>query len=187
MNQAKTGVITPRRIIIILCVILGLLHVILLGWTAQRRIASKQLYEDKLLLDENLDQLQQINQEHLDDLQAELEGVLTEIAALKSSFPELDSSFAVYRQGYALAQDSQLELQEISLVSSDTLETVSGPLLKRQYNLETRGSLENCLDFIDKLEKAGLDTISLEFVSIIPDESRCSLELSTLGYPTGTD
>jgi len=187
MNQPKSRPITLRRMVIFLCVLLGLLHVILLGWAVQRRTASKQITGDRVVLEDNLDQLQQINQEQLDELQAELEEVQGEISALEAAFPDLGASFAIYQQGYALALDSQLDLQEISLASAEILDTVSGQLLKKQYNLEVSGSLENCLDYIDKLEQAGLDTINLDFISIYPAENRCSLEVSTLGYPTGTD
>ena len=183
MNQPKSRLLTPRRIVIIISVILGLVHVILFGWTLQRRSASAQLHENRLALEDNLDQLQQINQDQLDALQAELEGIQAEITALEASFPELGAPFAIYRRGLDLAQGSQLALLEISLVGSDTLETASGMIVKKEYNIETQGSLENCLEFLDSLEQAGLDTVILEFASIIPAESQCSLEITTLGNP----
>jgi len=187
MNQPKPRFVTPRRIVIAICVILGLIHVILLGWTLQRRSASAQLAEARLVLEDNLDQLQQINQDQLDDLQAELEGIQAEITALEASFPELGAPFAIYRRGLDLAQGSQLALLEISLIASETLETASGLFVKKEYNIETQGSLENCLVFMDSLEKAGLDTVILKSVGIIPAESQCSLEISTLGYPSETN
>lgn len=187
MNQPKSRFITPRRIVIFICVILGLIHVTLLGWTLQRRSASTQLAEDRLVLEDNLGQLQQINQDQLDDLQGELENVQAEITALEASFPELGAPFAIYRRGLDLAQQSQLALLEISLVGSETLETASGLIVKKEYNIETQGSLENCLDLIDSLEKEGLDSVILEFASIIPAESQCSLKISTLGYPSETN
>jgi hypothetical protein len=187
MNQPRTGLISLRRIVITICVLLGLAHVILLGWTLQRQSASTQLNEDRLILEENLGQLQQINQSQLDDLQADLDAILADIAVLEASFPELDSSYAIYEQGYDLAQNNQLTLEEINLLGSDIVDTISGQLVKKDYTLETRGSLENCLSFIDSLEQAGLDTISLDQVYIIPGENYCYLEISTLGYPSQTD
>ena len=187
MNQPKPRFMTPRRIVIAICVILGLIHVILLGWTLQRRSASAQLAEARLVLEDNLDQLQQINQDQLDTMQAELESVQAEVTALEVSFPELGAPFAIYRRGLELAQESQLALLKISLVGSETLETVSGLILKKEYNIETQGSLENCLDFFDSLEQAGLDTVILDSASIIPAESQCSLEITTLGYPSDMD
>ncbi|HDD56322.1 MAG TPA: hypothetical protein ENG59_08780 [Chloroflexi bacterium] len=183
MNHPKSRFLSARRIVIIISVILGLVHVILFGWTLQRRSASAELNESKLVLEENLDQLQRINQDQLDALRGELEDIQAEITALEASFPELGAPFAIYRRVLDLTQDSQLALLEISLVSSETLETASGLILKKDYRIETQGSLENCLDFLDNLEQAGLDTVSLKFASIIPAESLCSLEISTLGYP----
>ena len=187
MNQPKSSRVTPRRIVIVLCVILGLLHVILLGWTIQRRSASTQLEDDKLVLEENLDQLQQINQDQLDTLQAELDEVLEELTELEASFPELGTPFAIYRRGLDLTQESQVELQQISLVGSESLDTVSGLVLIKQYRIETLGTLENCLAFMNNLEQAGADTIILEFANIVSAERQCSLEISTLGYPSGLD
>lgn len=187
MNRSKSGLINVRRTIITICVLLGLAHVILLGFALQRRNASAQLIEDKQALEENLGQLQQINQSQLDNLQAELNIILDEIAILEASFPELGSSFAIYQRGYDIALGSQVEVEEISLAGSQILDTVTGQLLKKDYIIETRGSLENCLTFIDTLEEAGMDTISLNLADIIPEENRCTLEISTLGYPSLKD
>ena len=68
MNHPKSRFLSARRIVIIISVILGLVHVILFGWTLQRRSASAELNESKLVLEENLDQLQRINQDQLDAL-----------------------------------------------------------------------------------------------------------------------
>lgn len=187
MNQPKSRFLTLRRIVIFICVVLGLVQVILLGWTLQRRSASTQLAEDRQVLEDNLDQLQQINQDQLDALQAELESVQAEVSTLEASFPELGAPYAIYQHGLDLAQGSQVGLLEISLVGSDRLETVSGLIVKKDYSIETQGSLENCLDFLDSLEEAGIDTVILESASFIPAEFQCSLEITTLGYPSIMD
>jgi hypothetical protein len=41
----------------------------------------------------------------------------------------------------------------------------------------------NCLSFLDSLERAGQDTIILEFADFKPGNEECSLEISTLGFP----
>jgi hypothetical protein len=183
MNQTNSRILTPRRIVIFFCVILGLLHVILLGWTLQRNQAASQLTEDILILQENLDQLQEINQDQLDDLQEELSAILADVSSLEASFPELGAPFALYRRGLGLAQDNQVELLEITLTGSESVDTMSGKILRNQFNIETSGSLVNCLSFLDALERAGQDTIILEFANFKPGQNQCSLEISTLGFP----
>ncbi len=187
MNQAKPRLLNPRRVVIFLSVLLGLMHVILLGWTIQRRSAAAQLDNDKLALQENLGQLQQINQDQLDALQAELDALQLEVAELENSLPLLGPPFAIYRRGLALAQQSQVELLEISLIASEPLDTVSGLIIRQEYNIETEGSLENCLEFINNLEQAGQDTVILELASIDPGDNRCSLDINTIGIPSGMD
>lgn len=187
MNKKQTRLLTPRRIVILLCVILGLAHLILMGWTIQRRIAGEVLLDNKAVLEENLDQFQRINQEQINALQVELDTIQAEVAELRASFPEVGAAFDLYRRGNDMATARQVELLEITLISSESLDTVSGPVLRKQYNIEASGSLENCLAFMDTLEQVGLDTVFMEFASISPAESQCSLEISTLGYPTGLD
>lgn len=183
MKQTKPRIMTLRRIVILLCVILGLVHVILLGWTIQRNQATRLLEKDRLVLQENLDQLQEINQDQLDDLQEELASIQAEVSSLEASFPELGAPFAIFRRGLSLAENNQVELLEIYLINSESVDTMSGTIQKNQYIIETSGSLVNCLSFLDSLEREGQDTIILEYADFNPDNTQCSLEISTLGYP----
>ncbi|MFN2280522.1 MAG: hypothetical protein ACK2TZ_01580 [Anaerolineales bacterium] len=184
MNQKQSPWVTPRRIVILLCVVLGLVHAILLGWTIQRRSAAQVLGDDRLILEENLAQLQQISQEQIDDLQADLDEIQGEVAALEASFPTLGASYDLFRHGNDLAIASQVELLEISLINAGSLESISGVVLRKQYTVEALGSLENCLDFMDALEQVGLDKVILESATISPGENECSLEISTIGFPS---
>ena len=184
MKQPKSNRISLRRIAIIFSVILGLAHVILLGWTLQRQNAASQLAGDEAVLAENLDQLQLINQAELDSLQAELEVIQTEITDLENSFPVLGAPFAIYQQGYNLALQNQLDLLELSLITTDQLETFAGLVVKEQYNIELTGSLGSCLAYLEDLEHAGADTIILDYANFLPADNRCSLEISTLGHPS---
>lgn len=184
MNQKQTPWITLRRIVILLCVILGLVHVILLGWAVQRRTAAEVLLDDKLVLEENLGQLQQISQEQIEALQANLDELQAEVSALEASFPTLGTPFDLFRHGYDLAEANQVELIEISLINSGSLEIVSGMIIRKQFNIDGLGSLEDCLDFMDALES---DNVYLESASINPEEYQCSLEISTLGFPAELD
>jgi len=183
MNQKKNRLLTPRRIAIVLSVILGVGHVILLGWTLQRRSATAELVTSKTALEENLNQLEKINQAQLDALQEELTSVEDQIIQLEDSFPELGPAFAVYRRGLDIAQSSSVELLSIGLLSSNIQETVSGSVLTKGYSLEARGTTTQCLTFIQTLENAGAGSLAVEGVTITPEGAQCSLEISTFGTP----
>jgi Tfp pilus assembly protein PilO len=187
MNEKRSRTITPRRIAIALSIILALIHVILLGWTLQRRSAIEQLEEDKVTLEENFSQLEEINQEQLDALQEELALLEEEIVQLQDSFPELDAPFALYRRGLDIAQSSNLNLQSIGLLSVSIQETISGDILIKQYSVETSGTTSQCLTFIDALEQAGAGSVAMDGFSMTPPESACSVDLSTIGIPTAAE
>jgi Tfp pilus assembly protein PilO len=183
VNQKKNRLLTPRRIAIALSVILGVVHVILLGWTLQRRSAIAELAAGQTALEENLNQMEEINQEELDTLQNELASIENEVLQLNNSFPELGSTFAIYRRGLNIAQSSSVELLSISLLNSDVQETVSGNVLTKQYSLEASGAPTQCLTFVQALEDAGAGSLAVEGVTIAQEDAQCSIEISTFGYP----
>lgn len=183
MNQKKDRFLTPRRVAIALSIILGVVHIILLGWTFQRRSASAELAAGQAALEENLSQLEEINQDQLDDLQDELGRVEDEVIQLEDSFPELGSAFAIYRRGLDIAQSTSVELLRVGLLSSDIQETISSDVLIKQYSLEVGGTTNQCLTFVQALEDAGAGSLAVEGVTINPEDLQCSLEISTFGYP----
>lgn len=187
MTEKRSLILVFLRVIIIFCVILGSLHLIMLGFTYQRKTAASQLQADQAILMENLGQLQEINQEQLDQANQELKSIQDENAVLEESFPEIGAPFAIYRRVEDLANQSSVHLDSVSIISSEYLDTVSGEVIRKQYGIEVNGSLEACLDFISALEDAGRDTVILDFMSIQPEENLCSIEVNTLGYTEAID
>jgi hypothetical protein len=183
MNQKKSRLLTPRRIAITLSVLLGVVHVILLGWTLQRRSAIAELTTDKIAVEENLSLLEEINRDELDALQDELTLIEGEIIQLEDSFPELGSAFPIYRRGLDIAQSSEVELLSIGLLSTNIQETTSGSVLTKEYSLAARGTTAQCLAFIQALEDAGAGSLAVDGVTITPEDAQCSLDLSTFGFP----
>lgn len=183
MNKKSKRVFSPMRTAILGSVILAMLHIILLGGAYQRRVAAEKIGSDHAALDQNYAELKQISEEQLSSLQSELELIQAEVADLKRSFPELGAPFAIYHRGMDLSQSSGVNLNGISHLGSDLQETVSGNIQTDTYSIELTGLLESCLTYIQKLEKAGMDTVTMEYVSIRPEEELCSLEIKTVGYP----
>ena len=183
MNNKSKRIFSPMRAAILGSVILAMLHIILLGGTYQRRAAAEKIRSDSGELDQNYAALKQINEEQVSSLQSELELIQAEVAELQSSFPELGTPFAIYHRGMDLSQSSGVGLDSISHLGSDIKETASGNIQTDKYNIELTGLLESCLTFIQKLESAGMDTLTMEYVSIWPEEELCSLEIKTVGFP----
>jgi len=169
---------------LILSLIVGMVNLFFLGSVLLRQNAAKQLEADKLALQENFDQLETVNQQQLDDLQADLEQINDEVRELEASFPELGAPFSVFNRGLEIAQASQADLLSISLVNTEVQETASGVLILEEYDLELLASLESCLSFIEKVEEAGLDSVVMQYVGIIPADGICSLGIKTMGFPT---
>ena len=183
MNKKPKRIFSPIRTAILGSVILALLHIILLGGTYQRRTAAEKIQSDRATLDQNYAALKQISGEQLSALQSELELIQAEVANLQSSFPELGAPFAIYHRGMDLSQSSGVDLDGISHLGSELQETDTGNIQTDNYSIELTGLLESCLTFIQKLESSGMNTVTMEYVSIWPEEKLCSLEIKTVGYP----
>ena len=185
-NRRSFGLII-QRIVIIGCVILGMAHIILLGFTYQRQRAVQQLDADRAVLEDNLEQLRDINQEELDTAQADLDALRAENAVLQQSFPELGAPFAIYYRIKDLADQNSIQLSNVDLTDMETLDTVSGVVVRKQYNLVTIGSVDSCLGLIQSIEAAGLDTLSLETIDISPEDDLCAMTVNTLGFPASSE
>ncbi len=182
MRPPKSKV-TPLRIGLTASLILAVLHILLLGWTYQRRAAARQLDQDLEVLQENFGQLENIKQDQLDQLQLELDRILGEVAELEASFPELGAPFALIRRGQEFADSSQVELKSITRMDTSIQETASGDILREEFSLELGASLENCVSFIRTIERAGQDTVVMQYASFWPVEEHCTLELISRGQP----
>jgi hypothetical protein len=64
---------------------------------------------------------------------------------------------------------------------------MSGPVFRKQFSIDASGSLDDCLDLIQSVEEAGLDTVTLETMTIFPEENLCSFDVNTLGYIASTE
>ena len=84
-----------------------------------RQKATKQLETDRLALEDNFSELEKVNKEQLDVLQADSESIQAEVVELESSFPELGAPFDVFNRGLELAQASELDLLSISSVNTE--------------------------------------------------------------------
>ena len=111
--------LTGIRVGLILSLIAGVVNLIFLGSAFLRRNATNQLEADQLALQENFTQLETVNQEQLDALQADLDLIQAEVLELESSFPELGAPFNLFNRGLELAQASQLDLLSISSVNTE--------------------------------------------------------------------
>ena len=170
------------RIAIIGSVILGVIQMIMIGAAYQRRAATNQLETERIALEENINSLIKVNQDQVDDLQAELELIQADTAELEASFPELGAHFAIFPRGLALANQSQVDLQEISWLSSDSVDTFAGQVVDKQYSIDVFGKTADCIKFIAELEDGGRDTLSMRSVYIWPEENKCSYEISLIGF-----
>lgn len=184
MKRATTRRLSFLRIAIAASVIFGLINIILLGATYQQRSASQELVAQRSALEENIDSLKKINQDELDELQAELDLIRSEVADLEDSFPELGAPFAIYRRARDIALESRVNLQSLASQSTDYHETNAGLVVEKQYSIDLVGAMEDCITFIGLLEEAGRDTLTMKSVYLVPQDSTCSIDVSLIGFST---
>jgi hypothetical protein len=180
MNQRQKK-ISGMRVGIIASLILATLHIILIGGTFIRRSTIQTLEADRVALEENFNQLEEVNQEQLNALKAELAEIEDEISELQASFPELGSPFALFQRALEFSETNQVELSSISRDDPELQDTSNGFVIIEEYDLELEGSLKNCIGFIEEIEKAGLDTVIMQSANFQPEDELCFLDIRTLG------
>ena len=167
----------PGRFALGLSVLLGLTDAAFLAIALFSRHNAAILATEVETLRESLAQLRQVEREGLEGLEQEALAAESRLAEVKASFPVLGDPFDLYRQGFALATESGVNIKSITTGSSAVEETPVGLLSKTTYLVSASGDFPNCLDLMDRLETAGLQTLALQELFIGPGDRACDFEV----------
>ena len=110
-------------------------------------------------------------------MQAEAEAAEAHAAELMAGFPALGNPFDLYRRGFALAANREVEMQGIERNDSSYHETPVGMLRITRFSALGAGTLGNCLNLVADLEAAGLHTLALDELFIRPGDGRCDFDV----------
>lgn len=152
----------PTRLAVALTVLLAIGNLVLLSSAYSRRQAMEALAIEVEDSQASLALLRQVEQEGLQELEDQASAAESELEELKASFPTLGDAFDMYRRTFALAQDSAVEITSIETGSSSIEQTPVGYLSKTAYTLTGLGGYADCIDLMERLETAGLQTLALD-------------------------
>lgn len=130
----------------------------------------------------NLSELEELGQEGLESLRTELVQADENVAALEESFPEIGGPFDLYNRSYDLAGTSGVEIGTVERVDTVVQDSAIGPIIANRFRINSFGSLSDCLVFIAKIERAGLQSLAVDNIYIQPMEDVCNFEVEIIGY-----
>jgi hypothetical protein len=167
----------PGRLALGFSFLLGLANLALLGAALVSRRNAAALAIEVTALQDSLRQLRQVEQEGLQGLEQQAVKAESHLAELEASFPTLGDPFDLYRRGFALATDSGVELKAIETGGTTVLETPVGLLSTTSYRVTASAELPACLDWLGRLEQAGLQTLALDSLHIGPGDQACDFQV----------
>lgn len=158
----------PGRVALAVGLLLAVANAALLANALARQSSTEDLTVQVENLQFSLEQLRLVDQEGLQSLQAEAEAAEAQLADLKAAFPTLGNRFDLYRQAFALASRSNVEVTSVETGSTTLHETPAGYLSTTSYAVKGLGSYSECLDLMERLEGAGLETLALDQLFMDP-------------------
>jgi hypothetical protein len=167
----------PGRLVLALAVLLACMDSLLAATALQNRANAVRLAVEVRALQDSLDQLQRVEQEGLQGLEARALSEESRLAGLRAGFPTLGEPFDLFRRGFVLAGLNQVQLESIERGSSTVLETPVGLLASTAYSVRAVGALQPCLGFIRSLETAGLTTLAVDGLNLAPADLRCDFQV----------
>ena len=138
---------------------------------------AQSLGEQVIALQGSLDQLRQVEREGLEGLSAEAQEAEAELAALRAGFPKLGEPFDLFRRGFSLAAGHQVEIESVARGVSVLQETPVGFLSITTFTIQSVADLLDCLAYTGSLEDAGLETLALDNVNMLPEAQRCDFQV----------
>ena len=181
MNQPKQRQITSTLVLVILGGVLILANLALVGVDATLRQTAQDLKVQIENIHENLEQLKQVDEGRLASMREETAQAEAELSMLEASFPELGAPIALYNLSFNLASKNKVNIQSISRNEGIVESTVVGQVETVQYSLELQGEIDACIAFIKQLERAGMDTISVENIQMNSELQNCRMDVLTMG------
>lgn len=182
MNDQNLFQITLPRLALLGSLIAGMLLLILVGASYQRNRALTKLEDQIETIQENFAERKNLDLEKIAELEQDLAAAQEEVEELENFFPEPGTSVSLYQHAAQLARESQVELQEISLSSTETVDAPEGSLQSAVYLIRLSGGTKPCISFIERLEKLGLQKVTMDEIVISPPENLCQLEARLLGF-----
>ncbi|MGH2621342.1 MAG: hypothetical protein ACRDHG_12350 [Anaerolineales bacterium] len=167
----------PARFALGLSLLLGLANAAALGVALVSRQSAANLAFEVTGLQDSLDQLQQVERQGLQGLEQQAEESEARLAGLVASFPALGEPFDLYRRGFALANESGVEIRGIETGDSTVQETPVGLLSTITYRVSAAGDFPACIDLLGRLERAGLQTLALQELFIGPRDRACDFQV----------
>jgi hypothetical protein len=144
----------PGRLLLALAILLAGVDSLLAATALQRLSTARRLAVEVVTLQDSLQQLQRVEQEGLQGLEAQALAEEARLAELRAGFPSLGEPFDLFRRGFTLASLNQVELESIERGSSNVLETPVGLLTTTSYSLHAAGIAR----FLRAPQLAGLTT-----------------------------
>ena len=171
------GSFSPRGIALLLSVLLLALHGVLLATAIQRNLTASSLRTQIQDLRSNLDQLNEVEQETLADLQADLSAARDDVNQLEAELPAETEPYPIYVRAYSLSQRNQIQL--ISVVrrppQNEAMET--GTVNSQIHEITAEGRSQACLKMIEDLEADGGSQLATIDIQIQPEAETCSFQV----------
>lgn len=158
----------PGRLAVVASMLLAVANAVLVATALIRQRSAADLAVQVENLEFSLEQLQQVDRERLMELEAEADAAEGELDRLENAFPELGEQFDLYRQAFALAGASNVEIASVETGESSIHQTPVGYLSKTDYTVKGLGGYSDCLALMEQLETAGLQTLALDQLHLDP-------------------
>jgi hypothetical protein len=180
-NRASAlGTLSPWRMALLLCAALVSLHLILLIGASLRSQTAERVQLQIQDARSNLSNLEVIELQEIDSLQAELSGMQTKLAELEQGAPAPGSSYAVYRRSFDHAVGLQAELVSISLTGTELQATVAGQVEADIYRLQLVADRATCLTLIGRLETEAGPTLAVDDLAVDAVNDSCAFTLAVV-------
>jgi hypothetical protein len=177
MKSKLLSQVTPSHLALGAGVLLVALHLSLLLVGLRLEGRAQGLQEARGEIMQNLSQLREAEEQGLQALEGELASAHNHLEELKASFPEIGAGFNIYRRGFELAGENDVQVEGIQRLGSSVQSTVVGSLQLTGYMVRSQAPLHSCLSFVSALEAEGLGTLAVKSFQILPETERCDFNL----------
>lgn len=146
----------------------------------QRTRAANLLAAQITVIQENLAQVEQIEEEEIEDLRAELVAAEDRLASLQRGLAGTDAPFDLFAEVFDIAEQSGLGILSVEREEVETQDTRAGSLTAARFSFQAEGGFSHFIKFVEDLEAAAPKSVSVDSMAVTQDEGSCSFEVIVL-------
>jgi len=171
---------SPSKVALAVMILALVLNFGIAGLWFQRTRTANVLAAHIAVIQENLVHVEEIEEEEIEELRAQLTAAEDQLASLRRGLAGTEVPFDLFAEVFDMAEQSGLGILSVEREEVGTQDTSDGSLTATRFSFQVEGEFPAFIEFVENLEAAAPKSVSLDGMLVTQEERSCLFEVIVL-------